>query len=226
LASSSTGHCFLTMFLWYPVMDLARAPRRTARKKGSGYENGVRLVNLYFKGRLQSLLRMSVIVFAWARDSTGSWASRFILGPVSFLAITRALFFSQAKEWSSKSVPKYIELFWATIRQITSSWGNMTSRKEYHASRDASKVYQSVFILLFSSMETACHFCLRFPMAMIYLHPQASTKGFQEKNPRRIGHFTQHSCYSLPSLWILQWNRLLKPINRGFNDYKILYLLF
>jgi hypothetical protein len=29
------------MFLWYPVMDLARAPRRTARKKGSGYENGV-----------------------------------------------------------------------------------------------------------------------------------------------------------------------------------------
>ena len=31
------------MFLWYPVIDLARAPRRatlTARKKGSGYENG------------------------------------------------------------------------------------------------------------------------------------------------------------------------------------------
>jgi hypothetical protein len=28
------------MFLWYPIMDLARAPRRTARKKGSGYENG------------------------------------------------------------------------------------------------------------------------------------------------------------------------------------------
>ena len=27
------------MFLWYPVLDLARAPRRTARKKGSGYEN-------------------------------------------------------------------------------------------------------------------------------------------------------------------------------------------
>jgi hypothetical protein len=29
-----------TMFLWFPVLDLARAPRRTARKKGSGYENG------------------------------------------------------------------------------------------------------------------------------------------------------------------------------------------
>ena len=28
------------MFLWYPVLDLARAPRRTARKKGSGYEMG------------------------------------------------------------------------------------------------------------------------------------------------------------------------------------------
>jgi hypothetical protein len=27
------------MFSWYPVMDLARAPRRAARKKGSGYEN-------------------------------------------------------------------------------------------------------------------------------------------------------------------------------------------
>ena len=27
------------MFLWYPVLDLARAPRRTARKKSSGYEN-------------------------------------------------------------------------------------------------------------------------------------------------------------------------------------------
>jgi hypothetical protein len=27
------------MFLWYPVLDLARAPRRTARKKGSVYEN-------------------------------------------------------------------------------------------------------------------------------------------------------------------------------------------
>jgi hypothetical protein len=26
------------MFLWYPVLDLARAPRRTARKKGSGSE--------------------------------------------------------------------------------------------------------------------------------------------------------------------------------------------
>jgi hypothetical protein len=28
------------MFLWYPVMDLARAPRRTVHKKGSGYKNG------------------------------------------------------------------------------------------------------------------------------------------------------------------------------------------
>jgi hypothetical protein len=39
LASSNSGYCFLTMFLWYPVMDLARTPRRTTRKKGSGYEN-------------------------------------------------------------------------------------------------------------------------------------------------------------------------------------------
>jgi hypothetical protein len=39
LASSNTGHCFLTMFLQYLVLDLARG-RHTARKKGSGYENG------------------------------------------------------------------------------------------------------------------------------------------------------------------------------------------
>ena len=39
LASSNTGHCFLTMFLQYPVLDLARV-RHTTRKKGSGYENG------------------------------------------------------------------------------------------------------------------------------------------------------------------------------------------
>jgi hypothetical protein len=135
------------------------------------------------------------------------------------------LFFSQAKEWSSK-IPKYIELFWATIRQITSFWGNMTSRKEYHASRDASKVYQCLSILLFSSMES-----MPFLSAFPYGHdiPTSSSfyyKGFQEKNPRKIGHFTQHSCYSLPSLWILQWNRLLKPINRGFNDYKILFIYY
>ena len=100
---------------------------------------------------------MSVIVFPWGLHR--KLASRFILGPVSFLAITRALFFSQAKEWSSK-FPKYIELFWATIRQITSYWGNMTSRKEYYASRDASKVYQSVSILLFSWMECAISVCV------------------------------------------------------------------
>jgi hypothetical protein len=44
--SSNTGYCSLTMFLWYPVMDLARAPRRAlsnARKKGSGYENEAKL---------------------------------------------------------------------------------------------------------------------------------------------------------------------------------------
>jgi hypothetical protein len=35
-------YIFFTMFLWYPVLDLARAPRRTARKKDSGYENGTR----------------------------------------------------------------------------------------------------------------------------------------------------------------------------------------
>jgi hypothetical protein len=40
------------MFLWYPVMDLARAPRRTGRKKGSGYENDGR-------GALSALSRIA-----------------------------------------------------------------------------------------------------------------------------------------------------------------------
>ena len=41
----------ITMFLWYPVMDFARAPRRaplTALKKGSGYENGSIQKNYYW----------------------------------------------------------------------------------------------------------------------------------------------------------------------------------
>jgi hypothetical protein len=103
----------------------------------------------------------------------------------------------------------------------------MTSRKEYHASRDASKVpSKCIYFIVFIDGERAISaaFCLHF--LMIYLHPQASTKDFQENNPRRIGHFTQHSCYSLPSLWILQWNRLLKLINRGFNDYKIIFIYY
>jgi hypothetical protein len=33
------------MFLWYPV--LARAPRRTARNKGSGYENELEIEAIY-----------------------------------------------------------------------------------------------------------------------------------------------------------------------------------
>ena len=49
LIGYNEGYCSnnvytFTMFLWFPVLDLARAPRRTARKKGSGYENGLVLV--------------------------------------------------------------------------------------------------------------------------------------------------------------------------------------
>jgi hypothetical protein len=58
---------------------------------------------------------------------------------------------------------------------------------------------------------------LRLPM--IYLHPQASTKGCKENNPRRIG-----VAPNIAAMLILQINRLLKPINRGFNDYKILFI--
>ena len=129
-------------------------------------------------------------------DCTGSWHlglySMFILGSVSFLATTHTLFFF-VSEFNSKGVknfPKYYVLFWATIHQITSYWGNMASRKEYYASRDASKVYQNLSILLFSSMEsvTAISVCI----SPWYYILKPLLKGFQEKNPRRIGHFTQH----------------------------------
>ena len=38
---------FLPCFLWYPVMDLAGAPRLTARKNGSGYENEPRSSQIF-----------------------------------------------------------------------------------------------------------------------------------------------------------------------------------
>ena len=48
------------MFLWYPVLDLARAPRRTARKKGSGYENALNFARrFYFRP-----------IFRWHNKST------------------------------------------------------------------------------------------------------------------------------------------------------------
>ena len=46
----------------------------------------------------------------------------------------------------------------------------MTSRKEYYASRDASKVYQNVSILLFSSMESVPF--LRYPMIYLQYIPK------------------------------------------------------
>jgi hypothetical protein len=48
------------MFLWYPVLDLARAPRRTARKKGSGYENGSIVYSLFENPTVLHCLDLSV----------------------------------------------------------------------------------------------------------------------------------------------------------------------
>ena len=44
LIGYNEGYCSNNVYifyhvLWFPVLDLARAPRRAARKKGSGYEN-------------------------------------------------------------------------------------------------------------------------------------------------------------------------------------------
>jgi hypothetical protein len=60
-----------------------------------------------------------------------------------------------ASQFNSLRSEEVSKIFWAFLSDnpsITTYWGNMTSRKEYYASRDASKVYQSVSILLFSSM--------------------------------------------------------------------------
>jgi hypothetical protein len=114
---------------------------------------------------------------------TGSCHPLFVLGPVSFLAITRALFLPQVNLITQgvKKFPKYFELFWAAIRQITSYWGNMTSRKGYYASRDATKVYQSVSILLFSSMESVFHFCVcPWYTYILKLLPKVVKKRIQE----------------------------------------------
>jgi hypothetical protein len=54
------------MFLWYPVLDLARAPRRAARKKGSGYENACHVEsNQKIKNpdRLEALLKTLYFLF-------------------------------------------------------------------------------------------------------------------------------------------------------------------
>ena len=50
------------MFLWFPVLDLARAPRRTARKKGSGYENEQIPFQVFRQSRTQSQR------WLWVRD--------------------------------------------------------------------------------------------------------------------------------------------------------------
>jgi hypothetical protein len=116
---------------------------------------------------------------------------------------TRVVFI--ASQFNSLRSEEVSKIFWAFLSDnpsITTYWGNMTSRKEYYASRDVSKVYQSVSILLFSSMESAsisASICPWYTAYTYNLHPQASTKGFQQKNPRRIGDCSQHSYTVDPS---------------------------
>jgi hypothetical protein len=123
---------------------------------------------------------------------------------------------SQFNGLRSEEVSK---IFWAFLSDnpsITTYWGNMTSRKEYYASRDASKVYQSVSILLFSSMESAFHFCVcPWYTYILKLLPKVVKKRIQEG---------LKIAPNIAALWIFQRNRLLKPINRGFNDYKIIFI--
>ena len=56
------------MFLWFPVLDLARAPRRTARKKGSGYENGANQDRVTFK-----LLCTLILVWSMSNLTDQAW---------------------------------------------------------------------------------------------------------------------------------------------------------
>ena len=75
------------MFLWYPVLDLARAPRRTARKKGSGYENG--LPNDKKGKALGTRLLQHLSIILRAVSKNNMWAShgldRFCVRPYSVI---------------------------------------------------------------------------------------------------------------------------------------------
>ena len=58
---------------------------------------------------------------------------------------------------------------------------------------------------------------LRLPM--IYLHPQVLPKVVKKRIQEGL-----EIAPNIAAMLILQRNRLLKPINRGFNDYKILFI--
>jgi hypothetical protein len=53
-----------------PVLDLARAPRRAARKKGSGYENG-ELMRSHPRPQAQARAALTVVMecCGWERNA-------------------------------------------------------------------------------------------------------------------------------------------------------------
>jgi hypothetical protein len=119
------------------------------------------------------------LLFMWGHTSSICARSSLISGNN-----TRVVFI--ASQFNSLISEEVSKIFWAFLSDnpsITTYWGNMTSRKEYYASRDASKVYQSVSIVLFSSMESASISASICPWYTA--NPQASTKGFQEKESKK-----------------------------------------
>jgi hypothetical protein len=123
-----------------------------------------------------------------------------------------------ASQFNSLRSEEVSKIFWAFLSDnpsITTYWGNMVSRKEYHASRNASKVYQSVSILLFSSMESAFHFCVcPWYTYLLKLLPKVFKKRIQE------------GLEIAPNIATLSYtvDPSEKSLVEGFNDYKILFI--
>ena len=113
------------------------------------------------KARLQSLLRMSAIVFAFGLHRM--FASQFTPGPVSFLAITHALFFCKRNVNSQRSEDYVSKIYWAFLTTTDPS-NNELLRQHDEKERILllQGSFQSVSILLFSSMESMLFLC--FPM--------------------------------------------------------------
>ena len=155
----------------------------------------------HFKGRLQSLLRMSVIVFPPEFGISVYTRSSRISGNNA-----RVVFFCERIYKQQQRSEEFSKICCAFLSDNPSNNELLRQYDEQERILRSQGCFQSVskcsLFYCFPRWRVSVHASLRF---LIILHSQAPTKRFQEKiNPRRIGHFTQHSCYSPPSQWILQ----------------------
>jgi hypothetical protein len=156
------------------------------------------------KGRLQSLLRMSVIVFAWGLHRKLG-ISVYTRSSLISGNNTRIVFFTS--EGVKLEVSK---IYWAFL-------SDNPSNNEYHASRDASKVYQSlsIFSIVFLDGERAISVCVS-PWPWYTYILKLLLKVFKKRIQERLdispniaaihslhcGSFSEIACWS-PSIEVL-----------------------